>query len=88
MVVGSPGVLGVAGGELRGGGRLRWIWGFRPWWFLAVSGRLGSSAGSSGVGRWRLGGKGRSWCVGTDRDEAAAELTGEVEDDLLALIDD
>ena len=53
-----------------------------------MSGRLGSFAGSSGVGRWRLGGQGRSWGVGTDRDEAAAELTGEVEDDLLVSIDD
>ena len=88
MVVGSPGVEGVAGGELRGGGEASVDLGIPA---MVVPSCVWEARQLRGF-KWSrtvaFGRAGGSWCIGTDRDEAAAKLTGEVEDDLLASIDD
>ena len=80
MVVGSSGVEGVAGGELRDGGGFGWFWGSGLRWFLVEAEALGSSARPWGDGWWcwkdggGSGGDALHWIV------AATELAGDGEE--------
>ena len=80
MVVGSSGVEGVTGGELRGG---RWFGskvGFGLRWFLVEAEVLGSSARLWGDGWWRWMDGGGSGCDAPHWIEAATELAGDEEE--------
>ena len=80
MVVRSPGVGGVAGGELRGGGGFGWFWGSGLRWFSSEFEVLGGSASSRGNGWWCWMDGGGSGCDERYRKAAAAEPAGVEED--------
>ena len=80
MVERLAGVKGVAGGELRGGRRLRESWGFVLQWFPVEAEGLGGFARSRGTGRWLWMGWGGLACDEMDRRAAAAELAGDGEE--------
>ena len=82
VVVGSSGVEGVAGGELRGGGGFVLFWGSGLRWFSSEFEVLGGSARPRGRGWWHwLDGCG-SGCDERGRSVAAAEPTGDGEEGL------
>ena len=79
MVERVAGTEGFAGGELRGGRRLRKNWGFALRWLPVEAEGLGGSARSRGRGRWLWMGWGGFACDELDQRAAAAELAGDGE---------